>query len=200
MSAYIRTSVRKRRGPGKGGRVNELVGNVGVLGWTAVKAALLFITATLALRVARRRTLAQMTVIDIIAAVAIGAIIGRVPNSSDTSFLAGAVTLVVILAVHSLLNRARRWRPVSSVLDHPPRLLVARGRLVEANLRRCGLTRDDVYALVRERGVLDLNQVEYLVYEHRGKVSLVTRETHRATGDADLLAPILHRGRDRRPR
>ena len=61
------------------------------LGVVAAKAALMYLTAVLGLRLAERRTLAQWTVIDFTAAVAVGAIIGRTALASSQSFAAGAV-------------------------------------------------------------------------------------------------------------
>src|SRR3954454_20622468 len=60
------------------GQTDELVGVFG-------KAALMYGTAVLGLRVAHRRTLSQWTAIDFAAAVAIGAIIGRTAIASGQS-------------------------------------------------------------------------------------------------------------------
>jgi uncharacterized membrane protein YcaP (DUF421 family) len=58
-------------------------------------------------------------------------------------------------------------------VDHPPRVLVARGELQEKELARAGLTTADVFALLRENGVGDLGQVGYLLYETRGAVTVI---------------------------
>ena len=47
------------------------------LGGVAGKAALMYVTALVGLRLGERRTLAQWTIIDFATAVAIGAIVGR---------------------------------------------------------------------------------------------------------------------------
>ena len=150
-----------------------IVGDIATLGWVALKAALLYLTAVFGLRLARRRVLAEMTAIDFVAAVAVGAVVGRVPNATGTSFLAGAVTLLVVLAAHSVLSRLRRWPAVSRAVDHRPRILVAEGRILTAELHGCGLTRDDLLSLLRERHVTSLPDVRYAIFEPRGSLSLV---------------------------
>jgi uncharacterized membrane protein YcaP (DUF421 family) len=71
-----------------------------------------------------------MSPFDFVAAVAVGAIVGRVPNASTTSYLAGAVTLATILTVHACITRLRYFPSISSLVDWSPRLLVAHGELL----------------------------------------------------------------------
>ena len=59
------------------------------------------------------------------------------------------------------------------LIDHPPRVLVAGRELRGGELARAGLTAADVYALLREKGIGDLGQVSYLLYETRGAVTVI---------------------------
>jgi uncharacterized membrane protein YcaP (DUF421 family) len=152
--------------------VAELIGGASGLGWVAVKAVLLFAVAVIGLRLGERRTLAQLSAFDFAVAVAIGAIIGRGATASDTSFATSAVALVTLLVAHRVVAIARLHSRVIRLIDHPPRVLVARGQLQRKELARAGLTDADVYALLRENGVGDLGQVGYLLYETRGTVTV----------------------------
>ena len=118
-----------------------LVGGYDEVGWVALKALLLYLTAVLGLRVGERRTLAQLSPFDFVAAVAVGAIVGRVPNAHDGSYLNGLATLATVLGAHAGLTRLRLRNGAARLLEHRPRLLVAEGRVLEDELRRCGLTR-----------------------------------------------------------
>lgn len=153
-------------------QVPELVGGTSGLGWVAVKAVLLFALAVIGLRLGERRTLAQLSAFDFAVAVAIGAIIGRTATS-PTPFATGAVALVTLLVAHRLVALLRRHSRIARVIDHPPRVLVARGKIQDRELARAGLTTADVYALLRRQGVGDLGQVGYLLYETRGATTLI---------------------------
>ena len=91
----------------------------------------------------------------------------------DTSFATSAVALVTFLVAHRLIAILRRHSRAVRLIDHPPRVLVARGELQQGELARAGLTDADVYTLLRERGVGDLGQVGYLLYEPRGATTLI---------------------------
>ena len=153
--------------------VRELIGGAGGLGWVAVKAVLLFTVAVIGLRLGERRTLAQLSAFDFAVAVAVGAIIGRGSTAADTSFASSAVALVTFLVAHRIVAILRRHSRLVRLIDHPPRVLVVRGKLQGGELARAGLTPADVYALLREKGVGDLGEVGYLLYEPRGAVTLV---------------------------
>ncbi len=170
--------------------MSELVGPVDALGWVALKALLLFVTAVAGFRLAERRTLAEMGAFDFVAAVAVGAIVGRVPNSTTTSYLQGAVTLVTVLAAHALLTRLRYNPRVAALIDHPPRLLVVHGALQERQMRKSGITRGDLFALLRAHGIATLSEVRYVIFEQRGTVSVV-REAGAGDRDGEIVQIVL---------
>jgi len=151
----------------------EIAGGAGGLGWVALKAALLFAVAVIGLRLGERRTLTQLGAFDFAVAVAVGSIIGRTSTASSTSFVTGAVALVTLLVAHRVVSVIRRRSRISRVIDHPPRVLVAGGELQEREMARAGLTDADVFAMLRQKGVDDLNKVGYLLYETRGTTTLV---------------------------
>ncbi len=153
--------------------MSELLGGFSELGWVAVKALLLYLTAVFGFRLGERRTLAEMSAFDFVAAVAVGAIVGRVPNASTTSYIAGATTLVTLLISHAIVAKLRRFPKLAPLFDHPPRVLVSHGQLLTSELRRAGLTVDDLYGLLRQHGVLDIKDAYLVIFEQRGKLSVV---------------------------
>lgn len=138
-----------------------------------VKVVLLFLTAVVAFRLTQRRTLAQLAPFDWVAAVAVGAIIGRTATATDASFLTGAAALVALLVAHGVVTRLRFLPGVSRFTDPPGLVLVRDGAVVTANLRRSGITDADLEVLLRERGAPPVTTIELAVLEPRGAVTLV---------------------------
>ena len=133
----------------------------------------MFAVAVIGLRLGERRTLAQLGAFDFAVAVAIGAIIGRTVTAPSVSFATGAVALVTLLVAHRFVAFARRHSRIARIIDHPPRVLVAGGKIQDRELARAGLTTADVHALLRQQGVDDLGQVGYLLYETGGATTLI---------------------------
>lgn len=164
-----------------------LVGDAAQLGEVAAKALLMYLVALIGLRFSERRTLAQWRLIDFATAVAMGAIIGRTIVADSQSLVTGAVALVVLVALHRLISVARFLQPVSLTLDHRVRVLVVHGELRRAELRRCGLTDDDLYSQLRQQGVQRLAELRYVIYEPAGELSLV-REDDPPVKETDVVA------------
>lgn len=143
------------------------------LGIVAAKAALMYGTALMGLRLGERRTLAQWTVIDFAAAVAIGAIVGRTAVASDQSYAVGAVALLSLIAMHRVASVARFTQLFNKLVDHRIRLLVVDGQLRRGQLRWCGLTDNDLYAELRQRGITTLAGIRYVLYETKGGLTIV---------------------------
>ncbi len=93
--------------------MNHLIGGAGELGWVAAEAVLLYLTAVLCLRFSGGRTLADLSPFDFVAVAAVGSVVGRLPSASDSSYLAGAATLVALLVAHGCVSRLRRFPNVS---------------------------------------------------------------------------------------
>ncbi|MBV8992852.1 MAG: DUF421 domain-containing protein [Pseudonocardiales bacterium] len=161
------------------------------LGTVAGKAVLMYVTAVVGLRLGERRTLAQWTIIDFATAVAIGAIVGRTAIAGTQSYATGAAALLTLIAVHRLASLLR-FRPVAGKLfDHRVRVLVDHGQLRRRQLRMCGLTDNDLYAQLRQRGVFDLARLRYVLYEAKGDLTVVPDRDA-----SDPEAPLVQAGLD----
>lgn len=165
---------------------HALFGDWGDLDLVGAKAALLFLLALVGLRVSARRTLAELSPFDFVTAVAVGAIVGRVPNASTTSFAQGAVTLLVLLVLHYLVSSARIRLPVGGLLDHRPVVVVRDGQINERALRRRQLSRADLDSLLRIKGEAHLANTELVILEPSGAISVFRS----APGPADLLKEL----------
>ncbi|MDN5760773.1 MAG: DUF421 domain-containing protein [Microlunatus sp.] len=159
------------------------------LGAVAVvaKAVLMYATALIGLRLGQRRTVAQFTIIDFVAAVSVGAIVARTAVAQDQSWEAGVIALVAILAAHQLVSKLRFQPLFTHLTDHRVRILVANGQLQRRELSRTGVTETDLFAELRLRGVFDLAAVHFVLYETKGGLTVVS-------GDDPADAPLVLAG------
>jgi uncharacterized membrane protein YcaP (DUF421 family) len=169
--------------------MNWLVGHWQQVGIVAAKTALLYASALVVLRLGERRTLAQWTLIDFAAAVAVGAIVGRTATS-NSSWITGAVALAVLVAVHRVMSLLRFAPLFNKVADHRIRVLMADGQLRHTQLRLCGLTDNDIMSELRQRGIFDLADVRYLIYETKGGLTVVRQNADGPLVDTALTNAV----------
>lgn len=158
------------------GLEHALVGNWETVGFAAVKALTLFITAAAAFRITQRRTLAEFTPFDWVTAVAVGAIVGRTATAMDASWLTGAAALLTLILAHAVVTRLRFNPSLRRLIDPPVRVLIRDGEIDDANLRRSGLTRSDLDAILRQHGQMTPERVRLALFEQKGAVSVITSE------------------------
>jgi len=64
-------------------------------------------------------------------------------------------------------------------LEGEPRVIVRDGRLLEGNLRRDRMTRDEVESEMRLAGIGRMEDVAWAILETNGKISFIARERDR---------------------
>ena len=126
------------------------------------------------LRAVGRRQLAELTVVDLVVVLVLGSAVETAMIRGDTSLAAGLVSAGTLIAANRLLAlamlRSKRFR---HFVGGGPRLLVHRGRILDENLRRSSLSRDDLAAALRGRGFEQLGDIRFAVLETDGTVTVV---------------------------
>ena len=175
--------------------MDHLIGGADELGWVAAKAVLLCLTAVLCFQFGGGRTLADLSPFAFVAVAAVGSVgsvVGRLPSASDSSYLAGAATLVALLEAHGCVSRLRRFPSVAHLVERAPRLLVAHGKVLDGELRLCGMTESDLRGLLRQRGVGELGEARFVVLERRGQISVI-RGGEGSGAEPELVRDVLAR-------
>lgn len=152
-----------------------------------VVGTLLYLGLVVLLRASGGRSLSQMTAYDFIVNVAIGAVLGRSLTAHGVSLAEGVLALALLLALQYVLARAQtRSRRLSRIVSNSPALLYRDGSFHDDVLDRHRLTEDDVRAAARKEGFGSMRQVDAVVLEANGGLSVVSD-----LGDGSALGPSL---------
>ena len=139
-----------------------------------VRTLAIYLALFLALRLAGKRELGQMTPFDLVVVLVISNAVQNAMVGPDTSLTGGLAAALTLLLANWGVNRlGLRWSWLGRRIVGSPTLLVIRGEFADDHLRREGLTRDEVMMALREHGVADLADVEMAVLEVDGTISVV---------------------------
>lgn len=127
-------------------------------------------------RVIGRRELSQLAPFDIILLIVAGDAIQQGLTQDDYS-LTGAVLVVGTFAILQLITsyssfRIERLRPL---LEGEPIVIIQNGEILDRNLKRERLTKEEVAEEARQQQISSLDQVEWAVLENSGKISFLTK-------------------------
>jgi uncharacterized membrane protein YcaP (DUF421 family) len=140
------------------------------------RATAIFFFIYLITRVIGRRELASLEPFDFILLVVTGDLVQQGVTQSDYS-VTGAITVISTFAALTVLVSYvnYRFRRVRLVLDGQPIVLVVNGDVIEDNLRRERLTRDELEAEARLQQAESLDDVKLAVLETGGNISVIPK-------------------------
>lgn len=141
-----------------------------------IRATVIFWFLWLVVRGSGKRSLAELTPLDLILIVVIGDIVQQGVTQEDMS-VTGAMLAVSVFVIWTLTADAvtRRFPRTARVLSGEPIIVVRDGKALEDRLRRERLTIEDLHEAARIEGIGDLSEVAFAVLETDGEFSFVTR-------------------------
>ncbi len=137
------------------------------------------------------RSFSEMTNFDLAATVAFGSMLATTIVNSKVSLLQGAVAMGMLFATQSVVARTRLYKGMERVLDNRPLLLMRDCQMLPDNMRQAKVTEDDLMSKLRLSGVTRLDQVEAVVLETTGEVSVLLHSTDERPTDPALLASVV---------
>lgn len=145
---------------------------------TILIAAFAYPGMLLMVRLSGHRTLAQLNAFDLIVTVALGSTLASVITTRDVALAQGLLAFAVLILMQFGLSRlATRHRKFEGLVNGEPVLLALRGELLDGALHRTRITGEEVKAAARSEGLAGLGEVEAVVLETNGKLSVVRRQT-----------------------
>jgi uncharacterized membrane protein YcaP (DUF421 family) len=156
-----------------------------------IRAAVVFTFVFLVMRVAGRRELTSLEPFDLIMLVVMGDLVQQGVTQNDNS-VTGVFLVISMVALFSagLAYMNFRFRPVRSVLEGEPLILVQDGQPIAKNLRRERLTIDEVEAEARLQQIPSLEQVQWAVLETNGQISFIASSNGSSGADSRTQAPV----------
>lgn len=143
---------------------------------TLIIGVLAYVVLIFFLRISGARTLSKMNAFDLIVTVALGSTLATVVLNKDVSLAEGAVAFGLLTGLQFIVTwSSTRARWVRRLVTGDPVLLLYRGEMLQASLRRARVTEDEIRAAVRATGLPSLEEAEAVVLETAGEFSVVKK-------------------------
>ena len=156
---------------------------------TAVVGILAYAALILFLRWSGKRTLAKMNAFDLVVTVSLGSTLATITLSADVALAQGLIALGLLIALQFLMTwTSVRWGWVRRTITGEPSLLLFRGQFLPDALRRTRLTEEEVRAAVRSQGLPMVEEVEAVVLETDGSLSVIQKADGRQASSLDGIA------------
>jgi uncharacterized membrane protein YcaP (DUF421 family) len=155
---------------------------------------LAIVFANYLLRITVRHSLTRMSFMNFMSASMIGDMLGR--------YTAGRIEgnrLLVFPAVVVADGMFSDWlmlknRQAQKIIRGQPLVIIKNGQMVRENMSKTHYNINDILMLLREKGIFNLNQVEFAVLETNGSLSVLKRSQHRPVTPGDLQLSTSYEG------
>lgn len=143
------------------------------LAMVVISAIVIYVGVIVATRLTGLRSFAQFSSFDFAMSIAVGSLISTSLLMEDPPLLQGIVGLASIYGLQKLLAVMRERPGVAKLVDNTPTLLVHHGEIMEENLRKTAVTKQDLRSLLRRHNVCGLDEVRAVILETAGDVSVL---------------------------
>ncbi len=138
-----------------------------------------------------RKQISQLTLFDYIIGISIGSLASEMVLNRDAEYLhglvamavyAGAATMISVLSLKSI--KARR------LFTGAPLILLQHGKIIEKNLKRAKYDLNELLSECRVNGYFNLSELEYIIIEPNGKLSLMPTAENQPIVAQDMKLPL----------
>jgi uncharacterized membrane protein YcaP (DUF421 family) len=148
-----------------------------------IAAVAIYLAVILATRLSGLRSFSKMSSFDFAMTVAVGSLIASAA-SGQAALATATVGVLALYAAQYVVASLRRRHLLHDLVDNSPLLLMDGPRIIEENLASARVTLDDLHGKLREANVLQYHQVQAVVLETTGDISVLH-------GDSDLDPGLL---------
>ncbi|KRF10712.1 DUF421 domain-containing protein [Paenibacillus sp. Soil787] len=152
-----------------------------------VRTVVAILVLLLIARILGKQTISNLTFHDFVTGITLGAIAANLAFNEAIKLTHLILSLIVItimsylLSVIALKNRKmRKW------ISGSPTVLMEGGKILEDNMRKVRYTLDSLDQALREKGIFNIEEVDYAVLEDNGEVSVLKKDEYQYVTKKDM--------------
>ena len=145
---------------------------------SVLRAATIYIALMIIMRVAGKRSLAQITTFDFVLLLIIGEATQQALLGQDFSVTNAIIVIVTLVGLDIGLSLIKRHsKTIDKVLDDVPLVIVEDGVPLKDRMAKARVDEEDVLSAARHlQGLERLDQIRYAVLERSGGISIVPKK------------------------
>lgn len=148
---------------------------------------LAYITLIIFIRISGKRTLSKMNAFDFLVTVALGSCLASVALNKNIALAEGALVFFTLIFLQYCITWSSvRTKFVKKFVTGEPTLLLYKGELLHAAMKRERITIEEIYMKARASGVTNLDEVEVIVLETTGDITIISKSGNNSKNEETL--------------
>jgi uncharacterized membrane protein YcaP (DUF421 family) len=141
---------------------------------TVIISVLAYAIIVFLLRVSGKRTLSKMNAFDFIVTIALGSTLATVILNKNVALIDGAAGFFMLIFLQYITTYISvRSKGFNKLIKATPTLLLYKGKMLPAAMKKERINEDEIYSIVREKGLGSLEDVDAVILETDGSLTLI---------------------------
>ena len=152
---------------------------------------ILYLVMILSVRLMGKRQIGQMEASEFVVAMLVADLASVPMQDNAVPLLSGVVPLLTVVGMELILSfLVLKSVRVRKLLCGKPVILIDNGKILQDNLRKTRLTMDELMSHLRQKDVLDLEAVQYVILETDGNLSVFPYPEQKPPSAADAKITV----------
>ena len=155
-----------------------------------IRTIIIFAILMITMRIMGKRQLGELDVGEFVITILLSEI-ATLPITNTEKSLISAIIPIATLAILEISSSALilRFPKIKKLLSSKPTVLISRGKMNRAEMRKVRISIEDLITQIRQNGIFDLEEVDYAILEENGKMSIIPKSIYRQPDRNDLNIP-----------
>ena len=142
-----------------------------------------------------KRQIGELQMPEFVTAVMLSEMASLPITDTNVPLTHGIVSVLTLSSLEIIISFILKKSPgVRKAIDGSPLLLMARGEFVEQNLDKARITLDEVFSELRSNGYRSPDEIEYIILEQTGKISIIPKAQFDALTPHDTAKSVPEQG------
>jgi len=137
-----------------------------------IRTVIVFVVLVLSMRIMGKRQLGELELSEVVVAVLISDMASHPLQDIGVPLLNGLLPVIVLLCCEILVSgavmKSIRFR---AFICGRPSILIENGKIVQAEMKRCRFSIDELTEDLRKKGITDISKIKYAVLETDGTLN-----------------------------
>ena len=154
-----------------------------------IRTVIIYVIVIAAVRIMGRRQVSDMQTSELVITFIISEVASLPLENTERPLLTSVIPILMLAAIEIITSLIMlKSRRVRGVICGHPIVIIKDGRMIERELSRLRISREDVYSLLRQQNHSDEKGVRYGIIEPNGSLSILTDQDVSGNGldSADL--------------
>ena len=148
---------------------------------------IIYILLTFIMRIMGKRQLGELDVGELVITILLSEIATTPIVNPESSMLDAIVPTLTLATLEIVISALIIKTPIfKKMLSSKPAVIMSRGVIDYKMMKKVRISLEELVSQIRQNGIYDLNEVDYVILEENGKMSVIPKNANRQPDKSDL--------------